>query len=90
MTMAYKLTLTRADIAAFVWIGDRYSNGTKMLSALFIDNDKDYDGEGEITLNVPEHRAWEVKELAEEDDLDFPCFADSLKKKMWEFLDKIV
>jgi hypothetical protein len=90
--MAYKLTLTEGERAAFDWVGHRYSNGGEM-SAVFcqyLPDGKLWACHGDITFNLPEHAAWEIMELAEQDDNQFPFFAPDLKAKMLSFIDAIV
>jgi hypothetical protein len=92
--MAYKLTLTESERAAFDWIGGRYSNGNdmrKIIEQYPVDQDSGaWDNPGTVTFDLPEHAAWEILELAEQDDRLFPCFASELKLKMLSFIDSII
>lgn len=101
--MAYDLILTGEERDAFDWVGDRYNNGDAMADILRDcivpdpNNDEDFDywnEPGDVTFNVPEHKAWEIKELAEENTEGghsmWPCFAEDLRDKMYEFIDSIV
>jgi hypothetical protein len=91
----YKLTLNRSERAAFIWIGHRYAHGDEMLG--FISRcappDANFDGDNEITFEIPEHIAWEIKGLIEDDGRDpypWDCFAPALRCKMQEFIDSII
>lgn len=88
----YTLTLTRAERNAFDWIGNRYSNGNDMSDYFSecLKEDESWDDDGDLVFNIPESIAWEIKELAENDDMLFPCFADALRIKMTQFVDNIV
>lgn len=88
----YKLTLTKSDRDAFDWIGDRYRNGNNMSNVFYqhMPEDKEWDDDGEITFEISESSAWEIKALAKEDNNFFPCFNDRLKSKMLRFIDSIV
>ncbi len=92
----YALTLTKSERDAFDWVGYRYNSGDIMrilrsCTAYYNQDDsiKEDDME-DLNFLVPEHKAWEIKELAEQEEYSFPCFADELKAKMWEFCDKII
>jgi hypothetical protein len=98
----YALTLTREERKAFDWVGDRYSTGTEFKRHLVVDchqyrncneeycDCKEWDKEGDLTFYVPQPVAWELQELAEEDNFTFPCFSDGLRTKLNEFLSKVV
>jgi hypothetical protein len=87
----YRLTLTQSQRQAFDWVSDRYNSGK--VSDLLIDclpEDIEWCDGGDITFLVPEHVAWEIKELAEEEDRLWPGFSDRLRNKLNTFLDTIV
>lgn len=92
----YKLTLTRGERAAFDWIGHRYAHGSEMLDMIIkaIPPDvEELDNENEITFEIPEWLAWEIRGLIEDDGRDpypWDCFAPALKCKMQEFIDSII
>ncbi len=90
----YKLTLTKNERAAFDWVGNRYNSGDIMNILLTCEREGDNrdwdDNDGDLTFIVPEYKAWEIKDLAEQEDYAFPCFANELKGKMWDFCDNIV
>jgi hypothetical protein len=91
--MAYKLTLTETERDAFDWVGARYSNGDDMrrIFCEYLPEGMDWCQPGDITFDLPEHAAWQIKELSEKDDNLFPCFSPDLVTKMLiQFLDKIV
>ena len=41
-------------------------------------------------FHLPEHVAWEIQRLAEEEDLFWPCFSPELRNKLNDFLGQIV
>lgn len=88
----YELTLTQDERAAFDWVGDRYSTGDNISSILIdcLGEEQSWGDSGDITFLVPEHKAWEIMELAEQEDSLFPCFSDELRGKMLDFIDLIV
>lgn len=43
-----------------------------------------------VCFNIPEHVAWQIRDLAEQERFSFPCFAPELKAKMIKFCDSIV
>jgi len=96
--MSYKLTLTKGDRDAIDWIGDRYSGAPAIRTAFqhspFTDLDIEWDDEGTVTFDVPEHFAWAIQQAAEEDMAGgysaWPCFAPELRDKLNAFLDSIV
>lgn len=87
----YSLTLTKAEREAFDWIGDRYAAGavaTVLTDCLSPDDCWDQDGD--VTFPIPEHKAWEIKNLAEEEQCSWPCFPPELSAKMNDFIAGIV
>lgn len=87
----YELTLTSDERDAFGWVGDRYAAGaiSDLLIALLPD-DVEWCDDGDITFDVPEHVAWQIDELADEEDHAWPCFAPTLAAKLETFLAQIV
>jgi hypothetical protein len=63
-------------------VGDRYNAGrvARLLSDC-IPEDREWGDHGDITFTIPEHLAWEINELAEEQDYTWACFAPSLVSK---------
>lgn len=98
--MAYQLTLTGGQRDAFDWVGHRYNCGDKMadvLKSCLPDESIDADiwnEPGDITFNIPEYKAWEIRELHEQDceggHSGWACFDDELVNIMQRFVDKIV
>ena len=90
--MTYKLTLTSEERKAFDFVGNRYSNGTDMSNLLcqFLSDDLEWNSTKDITFDLPEHIAWQLLDLAKQDDESFPCFSESLTLKMLSFLEQIV
>lgn len=88
----YNLTLTEDERAAFDFVGDRYQTGYKIRRILeqCLPEDKCWDDKGEIEFKVPEHLAWEINELAEDEAHLWPLFGNDLVEKMVEFTCKIV
>jgi hypothetical protein len=87
----YQLLLTKAERDAFDWVGDRYAAGE--VARLLLDcmpEDAAWGDEGEIVFTVPEHVAWEINRLAEEEEYLWPCFAPDLSRKLNDFCQAIV
>ena len=87
----YSLTLTADERRAFDWVGDRYNSG-KVANLLTdcIPEDREWGDDGDITFAIPEHVAWEINGLAEEEDHTWACFAPELAAKLNEFCWAIV
>jgi hypothetical protein len=87
----YSLTLTADERRAFDWVGNRYNSGTFAdLLIGCIPEDRGWDDDGEITFLIPEHVAWEIDELAEEEGYSWACFAPALVSKVNDFCWSIV
>lgn len=89
----YSLTLTKDEREAFDWVGGRYSSSGYDMAQLIqegIPSESSWDDAGDITFSIPEHIAWEMQDLAESENFEFACLADSLVSKLWRFLDTIV
>jgi hypothetical protein len=91
----YRLTLTTDERRAFDWVGDRYATGHDWYKLLWgsckqTPDDIDWDGSGEITFTIPEHVAWELNDLAQQEDWLFPCFSGELTAKLCTFCASIV
>lgn len=96
----YKLTLTYPERQAIIQVGGRYSHGWALYQLLQneevacecpagLDSELiDWDYEGSITFDVPEHLAWEMKDLIEEDDC--ALLSLKLKGKLLDFIMAIV
>jgi len=79
----YSLTLTADERRAFDWVGDRYNSGK--VADLLVDcfpEDREWGDDADITFHIPEHVAWQINELAEEEDYSWACFAPSLAAKL--------
>jgi hypothetical protein len=87
----YSLTLTAEERRAFDWVGDHYNSG-KVADLLMdcIPDDLEWDDSGDITLQIPEHVAWEIDQLAEEEGYSWACFAPALAAKLNGFCWSIV
>ena len=91
----YKLTLSLEDRKAFDWVGGRYATGEDFFDVLWLDcetdkADFDFYSQEDVTFSIPENKAWGLKELAESEDMLWPCFGDELKAKLNKFIDSIV
>lgn len=92
----YRLMLTSQERKAFDWVGNRYSSSGDDVSTILLHDckqegeEKEWEGDEDITFLVPEHCAWDIRELADEEDNLFPCFADDLRAKMLQFIASIV
>jgi hypothetical protein len=80
----YTLTLTADERREFDWVGDRYNAGAvaHLLVGCIPEGSPEWGDDGEITFMIPEHLAWEINELAEEEDFSWPCFAPDLAGKL--------
>jgi hypothetical protein len=87
----YTLTLKADERRAFDWVGDRYNSG-KVADLLLdcIPEDREWDDDGDITFLIPEHVTWEIRELAEEEDYSWACFAPPLADKLNDLCSNIV
>jgi hypothetical protein len=58
----YSFTLTADEWRAFDWVGDRYNSG-KVADLLMdcIPEDREWGDDGDITFQIPEHLAWEIR-----------------------------
>ena len=92
----YKLTLSLAERQAIDFVGGRYSNGHSLYRQLWVEcdehspTDADWDYDGEITFDVPEHVAWRISDIGDADWNQWPLFAPELKAKMEDFVNSIV
>lgn len=96
----YKLTLNKAERAAFNWIENRYAHGSNMLRIIWGRGKiispahvEDIDDPREITFEIPEPDAWAIKQLIDGDGrkpYPWDCFAPELAEKMRRFIDEIV
>jgi hypothetical protein len=60
--------LTAAERWAFDWVADRY-NSSKVAELLMdcIPDDREWGDDGDMTFSIPEHVAWQIDQLAEEE-----------------------
>jgi hypothetical protein len=82
----YNLTLTADERRAFDCVGDRYNSG-KVADLLIgcIPEDREWSDDGDMTFKIPEHVAWNIIELAEEEDYSWARFAPALTAKLKGF-----
>src|SRR4051812_12419312 len=82
----YLLTLTTEERRAFDWVGDRYNSGKVAdLLTKCIPEDREWGNDGDIPFEIPEHIAWEIDQLAEEEGYTWACSAPDLAGKLNEF-----
>lgn len=93
--MAYDLTLTQGERDALDMIGDRYEIG-KLGDILreCLPDDAEWDEQGSITFDVPEHKAWEMQEARDADTigrhLPYPMCDDDFVDTLETFFNQIV
>lgn len=89
--MAYQLTLTYDQRRGIDFVGHRNRNGNDLYDILMecIPEDVEWGEKKTITFNVPEHLAWEILQIREDED-GWPYFVESFVQIMENFCDKIV
>lgn len=90
----YTLTLTAEDRQAIDWVGNRYRHGDELFALLWADSeqcleDADWDSEDDITFQIPEHVAWDIQDIINDED-GLACFAPSLIDKLFLFCEQVV
>jgi hypothetical protein len=91
--MSYELILSKSEREAIDWVGDRYATGDAFYKCLLKGRwmpDQMWGDEVDLTFLIPEHIAWEIKELFEQEEMRFPCFASPFAAKLLNFADKII
>lgn len=91
----YELNLTLGERKGIEWIGDRYATGDDLRKIILkcdcIENeDWQWDDKRDYTFKIPEHLAWEIRELFMEEENRFPCFSPKFKEKLMSFEDSII
>lgn len=89
----YSLTLTEGERSAFNWVGKRYATGydaSSILSSYMVGEHTEWLQGGDVSFEIPEHAAWAIAELAEQEGNLWPCFSHGLKAKMTALVDSIV
>lgn len=101
----YHLMLTYEERMAFEWVGPRYTHGDDMMEVLFscMTENQLWSAHEDLYINIPEHKAWEIKRLADQGNNLWDCFSDTLssnsansivspglKAKMRAFCDSII
>ena len=72
-------------------MGDRYNSGNVAdLLLECLPEDREWGDDGDISFELPEHTAWEINELAEEEDYSWACFVTALAGKLNDFCSGIV
>jgi hypothetical protein len=49
-----------------------------------------WDDNIDITFNIPEHTAWEINDIIQENDYALECFCDELRIKLIRFSEQII
>ena len=91
----YFMTLTKDDRQAIDWIGDRYSHGSDLKKILESEEvktspDADWESDLDITYHLPEYKAWELKEIVEEGNLDCINLGSNLAQQLTQLILSIV
>jgi len=91
----YQIKLNQEDRQAIDWIGHRYGHGTSLkniLESLDVERNPDVDWESDIdiTYQLPEYKAWQLKEVVEEDNLDCINLGSNLAQELTRFINSIV
>jgi hypothetical protein len=87
----YKLILTHQERRAIDFVGYRYPNGDdfcKLLLEASWELDVDWSDPTDIIFEIPEHLAWEIRDLLVDDQLTL--FADELRVKIYDFCFAVV
>lgn len=91
----YKLTLTYGERLAFDFVKGKYETGE--IGDVLVDylpEDKEWSSMDDITFEIPEHKAWEIMDIAfeseENNSATWPMFELDLVIKMEDFLNGIV
>jgi hypothetical protein len=89
MSYKYELKLTDAEVNTLAWLADRGYFPTEIYDNMqLIDT---HDGIEESTWTFPEHIAWSLLELREEDpDAYLACLGEPLLSKILELEENIV
>lgn len=86
----YQLTLTTDERAALEWIGGRYDHGQPLIDILLSTKYKGWWwGMETIEFNIPEHKAWEIKQLIG-DKFILDCLSEDLNHKIMKFIENII
>lgn len=99
----YKLTLSVGERKAIDWIGHRYAHGEYLRRMLddssvvryntpfnITEEDIFWDIDHEITFNIPEHIAWEIRDIVYSNGGSLECFDDEFRSKLINFCEQIV
>lgn len=87
----YTLILTADERQAFDWVGMRYTAGD-VANLLFnlVPFDQEWSDPVDIMFSIPEHIAWEIRDLAEEEGYLWPCFSPALVDKLMDLIWRII
>ncbi len=92
--MAYRITLTAGERKALDWVGGRDWTGYDLYHCLWVQStqepEMDWDDPGEMTCIVPEHVAWKIRDMWEDNGEIIPHLADEFASKLLNFIMNIV
>ena len=103
--MSYQLILTASERQAIDWVGHRYGHGDALYKLLWLESEAtpindDYEPSLDlwdgwcdtcpIMFTIPEYAAWQIREIGEECEYRWDCFAYELTNKLNHFCDSIV
>lgn len=83
----YTLKLSLTEESAIDWIGNRYRHGNELRHCLML-CEHEINENGNCIYKIPEHIAWQIQEIGEEDN--WACFATRLIIKLEAFCMEIV
>jgi hypothetical protein len=90
----YHLTLTLTERLTLDHVGHRYSHGYDLYRLLWVESEQspevDWDHDGPITFNIPEHTAWDIWQVGHDSNFRWDLFAPELSEKLTEFCQQIV
>lgn len=91
----YSITLSKEDRQAVDWIGSSYSHGSDLKQILESEEvnaipDESWDSDLAITYHLPEYKAWELKEIVEEGNLDCINLGSNLAQQLTQLMLAIV
>lgn len=87
----YTLTLTANERKAIDWIGGRYAHGHDLYKILMqCPSNEQWDSSGDVTYQIPEHKAWEINEMGNNCNFIWDCLSSDFAKKLNDFCMAIV
>jgi hypothetical protein len=89
----YSLTLTGSERRTIDWIGNRYAHGDQLYDVLRrckYDPALAWTDDCDITFDIPEHKAWQISDIADASWHRWDCSGPALASKLEDFISKIV